>query len=144
MAKNNHVGPEDEIWIVFDVDKQSGSTRRTQVIQATEDACRRGWNVAVSNPCFELWLLLHVSDDLVGVTEEDGKSVERLLRSVLGGYDKRRVPDRCLDKDALSRAMTRARDGDVDQASPIPAFPGTRVYRLMESIFRTQAPRASV
>lgn len=140
IARDRPLGSEDEIWLVFDVDRQSGSTRLTQVIQSSEDAARRGWHVAVSNPCFELWLLLHVTDDLTGVTGRSS-SVEDVLRSLLGGYDKRRVPGDCLNTEALSRAIARARLGDADPENPVPNLPGTRVYRLLESILRTHVPR---
>jgi hypothetical protein len=142
LANSRAVESDDEIWLVYDVDRQSGSTRLKQVIQASDYAVGRGWNVAISNPCFELWLLLHVSEDLADVTDH-GKSVEELLRSVLGTYNKCRVPDRCLNEDALSQATARARLGDTDPASPIPKLPGTRVYRLIESILRNQLPRLS-
>jgi len=125
---------------VFDVDRQSGSTRLTQVIQASQDASQRGWGVAASNPCFEIWLLLHTINDLATVNDY-GDSVEAALRAELGGYDKCRTPVQCLNAEHLSRAMARACLGDTDPASPFPSLPGTRVYRLFESIFRNQTPR---
>ncbi|MEO5728740.1 MAG: RloB family protein [Byssovorax sp.] len=142
VTRERVTGADDEVWLVFDVDRQSGSNRVTQIIQSSKDASERGWDVAVSNPCFEVWLLLHVSDDLAGVTDR-GDSVEAALRSRLGGYDKRRTPAQCLNAEALSRATISARLGDTEPANPIPRLPGTRVYRLFDSIFKTQAPGQS-
>lgn len=139
VAKGQPAGTDDEMWLVFDVDRHSGSTRLTQVIQASQDASQRGWGVAISNPCFEVWLLLHTSNDLATVNDY-GDSVEAALRTELGGYDKSRTPAQCLSAELLSRAMASARLGDTDPESPLPKLPGTRVYRLFESIFRTQAP----
>ncbi|HCA88271.1 MAG TPA: hypothetical protein DEQ61_24110, partial [Streptomyces sp.] len=42
----------DEVWCVFDVDE-------FDVAHAIGEAQRLGVEVAVSNPCFELWLILH-------------------------------------------------------------------------------------
>lgn len=140
VITSHFVGLDDEVWLIFDVDLHSGSNRLTQVIQSSKDASQRGWAVAISNPCFEVWLLLHVSNDLTNINEY-GDSVEAALRSELGGYDKCRTPGQCLNNESLSHAMERARQGDIDPASPVPRFPGTRVYKLFESIFRTQAPR---
>lgn len=137
VAKNRVIGADDEIWLVFDVDRQSGSDRIKQVNHAVTDATQLGWYVAVSNPCFELWLLLHVSDDLTGINDR-GDSIEPKLKAVLGGYNKRRIPAACLSAEAIARATARARQGDTDPVSPFPAMPGTRVYRLIESILRTQ------
>jgi hypothetical protein len=46
----------DEIWCVFDRDEHP------YVEDALALAAQHGINVAFSNPCFELWLLLHVTD----------------------------------------------------------------------------------
>ena len=46
----------DEIWCVFDIDEHPN------VPQAVEEARQVGVEVAVSNPCFELWLVLHIRD----------------------------------------------------------------------------------
>ncbi|MFS8064753.1 MAG: RloB family protein [Byssovorax sp.] len=113
-----------------------------QVIQSSEEASRRGWNVAISNPCFEVWLLLHFSSDLATINDY-GDSVEAVLRSALGSYDKCRTPAQCLNAEALLQAIASARLGDTEPANPIPRLPGTRVYRLFDSIFKTQAPGQS-
>jgi hypothetical protein len=140
VAGERVTGADDELWLVFDVDRHSGSDRLTQVIHASQEASGRGWNVAISNPCFEVWLLLHTRNDLASVTEY-GDSAEAALRSELGSYDKRRTPAPCLNAEALAQAMDRARRGDTDPVNPVPNLPGTRLYRLFESIFRAQAPR---
>ena len=46
-----------EVWCVFDRDETSISPERFN--EAIERAKRTGINVAYSNPCFELWYLLH-------------------------------------------------------------------------------------
>ena len=43
----------DEIWCVFDRDNHAG------VDQVLQEAQREGLKIAFSNPCFELWFLLH-------------------------------------------------------------------------------------
>lgn len=129
---------DDEVWLVFDVDARSGSGRERQVIQVSEDAARRGWNVAVSNPCFELWFLLHVRDDAAGVTEQC-QSVRSQLREMLGGYAKHQLPEACLDTAAIQRAIATARSLDRDPDAPCPALPSTRVYRLVDRLMHARA-----
>ena len=46
----------DHVWVVFDRDEHSGYD---QAVQRCRDA---GIGVAYSNPCFELWLILHVME----------------------------------------------------------------------------------
>ncbi|MFA5815304.1 MAG: RloB family protein [Bacteroidales bacterium] len=50
----------DELWIVFDRDRQNNSTDK--ILQILDHCQQRGYNIALTNPCFELWLLMHVSD----------------------------------------------------------------------------------
>ena len=46
----------DEVWCVFDVDQHPNFA------EAKDQARDNGIRLAVSNPCFELWLLLHFTD----------------------------------------------------------------------------------
>ncbi len=46
----------DEVWCVFDVDAHE------HVPDAKQKAGAHKINLAISNPCFELWLLLHFQD----------------------------------------------------------------------------------
>jgi hypothetical protein len=57
QARKAHRGREyDEVWCVFDVE---GEALRTDVRAAREFAGRHGIQLAVSNPCFEVWFLAH-------------------------------------------------------------------------------------
>ncbi len=121
--------PMDEVWLVFDVDLQSGSTRVRQIHQVDQFARQKGWNVAVSNPCFEVWYLLHLTDDLSAI-DRTCASVEAALRHHLGSYSKRTAPPRCLEQDALTMAISRARSLDVNPRSPVPDR-GSRLHLLL-------------
>lgn len=122
--------PDDEVWLVFDVDAQSGSNRLDQVRETAQDAMRRGWQVAVSNPCFEVWFLLHAPGERQPAPLHPSDIVDALRRA-FGQYNKMHVPTRCLDAAALAEAITHGRAMDVDADAPIPAHGVTRVYRLM-------------
>ncbi len=123
----------DEVWIILDVDLQSGSNRKRQLHQL-DHACRqRGWNVALSNPCFELWYWLHVSDQLASI-DDTCASVEKALREALGGYSKKTPPPACLEWATLALAIQRASDLDTDLRAPIPASRGSRLYRLFQHL----------
>lgn len=55
----------DEIWCVFDVDQHPN------IPQAINDARQSDIRVAVSNPCFELWLVLHREEQTAHVDRHD-------------------------------------------------------------------------
>ncbi|MBP8181837.1 MAG: RloB domain-containing protein [Acidimicrobiia bacterium] len=52
----------DEVWCVFDVDEHE------RFGQAVASARNNGVQLAISNPCFELWLLLHYQDQTAHLT----------------------------------------------------------------------------
>jgi hypothetical protein len=49
----------DECWCVFDVEWPKNHPNLAQALQLAKD---HGIRLAVSNPCFELWLILHFED----------------------------------------------------------------------------------
>lgn len=133
-AEVGTLSPRDEVWLVFDVESLSrNDSRERQVREALDIAWEQKWFVALSNPCFEVWLLLHLTDDLTNI-DGAGRSTEEKLRDLLGGYKKSNVPQSCLNLDAIRNAIARAKARDTDPNSPIPALPGTRVYRLVERL----------
>ena len=44
-------------WLVIDTDRWGANLAKT-----VDDAYQRNFDVAISNPCFEIWLLLHYLD----------------------------------------------------------------------------------
>ena len=48
-----------EYWCVFDVEAPKPHDRLHEAVQMARD---NGINAAISNPCFELWLILHFAD----------------------------------------------------------------------------------
>jgi len=64
-SRRNSAIDFDEIWCVFDVDAHPNLN------QAREEARQSRIRTAVSNPCFELWLILH-AEDLARYTSRRG------------------------------------------------------------------------
>lgn len=92
----------DEVWIVFDKDPDKYLTREPQISKVNE-FCRTEndllkkenvWNVAESNPCFEVWLYYHFKDDVPKFEEIDVSSKwKQIVNDVVnGGFDSQRHP----------------------------------------------------
>lgn len=119
----------DEIWCVFDVDSHP------DVKRAVTEARDAGIEIAVSNPCFELWLVLHVEDRTAAV---DRRSIQRRARE-LGLLDGKSVPasawPRLVDgyDDAKRRAQALDAMHDGDGRAP-GSNPSSGVWRLIDSI----------
>ncbi len=112
----------DETWCVFDVDDFDLQGVAAQAKQA-------GIRLAVSNPCFELWLVLH-HDEHRAVVSCD-KIAER-LRQLVPRYDKTRL--RFTDfahgvEAAVERAQKLEPSGEKHDINP-----STGVWRLVERI----------
>ena len=60
--------PEDEFWIVSDVDDNLDN-HKIEFENAIKECEERGYKYAISNPFFEMWLLLHHDE----VSAEDKK-----------------------------------------------------------------------
>ncbi|GAA0539894.1 RloB family protein [Paractinoplanes ferrugineus] len=61
----------DNAWAVFDVEAPGAhAIPHARLNQAVERAARVGVQCAISNPCFELWLLLHFSSQTAFVNNE--------------------------------------------------------------------------
>lgn len=132
-SKEIHLDSDDEVWLVLDVDMRSGSNRKRQLHQLDHSCRLRGWKVAISNPCFEIWYWLHLSEQLSAINETC-ESVEVALRQLLGGYSKKNPPARCLADAALALAIERAAALDLDPRAPIPTTAGTRLYHLLKCL----------
>ena len=119
----------NEIWCVFDVDDHP------EIISAVAEARQAGIRTAVSNPCFELWLVLHVEDRTAFV---DRHTIQRRAAE-LGLLDSKSIPESAwptiLDgyKDAKRRAQTLDTMHEGDGRNP-GANPSSGVWRLIDSI----------
>lgn len=91
---------QDEVWVLFDRDAHADWDR------ACDQARANQLQVARSNPCFELWLLLHFRAHSAPIERHQ---VRALLREHLPSYDKG-VVERSFFSDLLHRDGSLARD----------------------------------
>ena len=120
----------DELWMVLDVDRWFAENRIQVTHQVLDEAARRSYNVAISNRCFEAWLLYHF--EAVAPHGSVGE-LEARLRVYLGGYSKSRL-DIEKFRPHIAAAVRRAREADVAPDQREPSHPGSRVYRLLEAM----------
>ncbi|HYW06041.1 MAG TPA: RloB family protein [Longimicrobium sp.] len=115
----------DEVWCVFDVDDHA------RLRAARELAERMDIGLAVSNPCFELWLILHFRDHGAHLTS---KQAAVLLGKHMRDYRKHVRYEELSNGyvDAVARAA--ALEQRHSEAGTDGGNPSTRVHRLTERI----------
>ena len=75
-------GEIDEVWCLFDVEAPQNHPNLDEAVTTAEASDVR---LAVSNPCFELWLVLHFADRPAWLNTADAG---RLRRSHDGSFGK--------------------------------------------------------
>lgn len=107
----------DEYWCIFDVESPK-EKEHPRIRDARQMATDNGIHVAVSNPCFELWLLLHFREQTAYLTTE---RAERERSIVDGSSGKHLEPSTYVPRrhDAIRRAEAlRRKHADDGTAFP--------------------------
>jgi len=124
-------GPDfDEIWCVFDVDEHPNIPR------ARQEAFDAGIKIAISNPCFELWLVLHVQDQTASIHRHKAQQLSKSLgltsgKSIQQGKAKEILRTSVGDAIERARALDKRHQGD---GSPPCSNPSTGVWKLAVSL----------
>ena len=129
--------PYDEFWIPIDTDHRFEGRHLSGSNGAIRQAQQARIRVAVSNPCFELWLLLHHEPVASGATFEGCGGVEERLRSLLGSFNKASINPAHFPLAKVHDAIRNARNLEDASESAEHRWPrsvGTQIHRLLESI----------
>lgn len=134
---------DDELWIVVDRDEW-----KSKMLKEVASYCVQNNNLhfCLSNPCFELWLLLHL-EDVSRYGEEEKKRLsanrknskhgttylKKQLKALLGSYTESNYDVYSLLGN-INVAIGRAEILDINPKDRWPQTIGTRVYLLAKSI----------
>lgn len=141
-----NIEDDDELWLVIDRDRW-----HERMLSQVAQLCSQNSHLhfCMSNPCFELWLLLHLED----IREYDDGTAEELalnrknsagvtwlkkrMRDLLGAYSEANY-DAYRLLPFTPQAISIAKEIDTNPNDRWPQSVGTRVYLLMESIMGNQ------
>lgn len=144
--KASKTEPFDQVWCVFDVEVKLTQQARFGLNTALDVAVRSEICIAVSNPCFEIWLLWHKADQTawiasdtvqrlcveLGVTvNEGGKHIQNVNALVENGYQAAKV---------RACNLEQAHDRNVTE-KPEDRNPSSGVYKLIDAIYEAFPPR---
>lgn len=117
----------DEKWMVVDVDKYE-----PQLSRAAQKCIDAGINLAVSNPCFEFWLLLHYlnPDEML----QSCNDVKTVLSPIMDEDENNDSGYSAMFFDKAETAIQRAKQRDnVEERWSNKN--GSRVYKIIERFF---------
>jgi len=118
----------DEIWCVFDRDDHEDIAGTLQM------ARDRGIQVAFSNPCFELWLVLHVAEQTAHVNRVEIQRRCRELGLTVGKRIKKEAVDRLLSGYAEAKQRACALAVMHEETGSQERNPGSDVWRLVDRL----------
>ena len=140
---------DDELWLVIDRDQWEASEIASIAQQCTQNSLL---NLAVSTPCFELWLLLHrvdiakYSEDKIAELllnkshpKQDRTPLRKELYNIIGRFNHKNltphVEEDFLQPEYIQSAIERSQTLDSNLKERwIEGRLGTRVYLLVQSL----------
>lgn len=125
--REHKLGENTEYWAVIDRD----SWHKSEIDEvAAKMALRTNYNLAVSNPCFELWIWLHLGNNR---SFFDRTSCQRQLARLWPEYRKGKYDVQKL-LPGIRQACDRARALDAESEHVWPQNQGTTLYKLIEKL----------
>jgi bifunctional DNA-binding transcriptional regulator/antitoxin component of YhaV-PrlF toxin-antitoxin module len=130
FRKRYDLNQDDMLWLVVDVDRWP--------IRNLSDVCReakqKNYGLAISNPCFEVWLCMHLAD--LDLADQTCKDFGKRLKTILGKYDKANL-DLSIYQPLIAEAINRAKNLHPELQNHWPTGIGSHVYRLVEILVQS-------
>jgi hypothetical protein len=127
----------DEVWIVVDVDEYAHALERV-----IANAKSVGLAVALSNPCFEIWLVWHEQALTRYVSISEAQDVAKRLGMLAGGHGKDVVIDRVRRRFCTAEGNALRAENEHARATRLfpENNPSSGVHRLVRAILGTIGP----
>lgn len=118
----------DEYWCIFDVDAHPYLDEAIALAEAN------GVKIAISNPCIELWFLLHFHDQTAYI---ERREATRLIREKLGSG--KGLAPQALDElgenfDVAKERAVRLEAKHRGDGTPAPGNPSSGVWNLIDAL----------
>ncbi len=117
---------EDELWLMIDVDRW----KEKELAKVCKGCVQKSYSLAVSNPCFEVWLYLHFTD--IVQIDFSCKDFKKELKQIIGSYNSSNLQGEKFYEN-VGVALKRAKKLDKNNERWPSSF-GTQVYKVVEKI----------
>ncbi|WP_420638781.1 RloB family protein [Candidatus Poriferisocius sp.] len=136
----------DQVWCIFDVESSNEPNEPNKcknLLEARNLARKNGIKVATSNPCFELWLVLHFQDHTKPVSTSD---IQKVRHGCDGSTGKEVNAAQYMDVQRMDEAVARAKrlqERHRREQRPFPDDnPSSGMYLFLEAIGYQGEPKA--
>lgn len=99
---------DDSLWLLLDKDRWTQPNHVLNFTEVLTQARQSGVNVAISGPCFDYWIALHLAKEFDPSLVGDCESVRSMMIKLGYNYNKVEVDLRFLTNEALDRAIQRS------------------------------------
>lgn len=141
--------PQDQVWVIYD--RESTSKYSDALHQeALDEARKNNVNVALSNVCFEYWLLLHLKNLAPAMRDCDTLIASNAFKAAfneleISRYEKKssdEVAQKLMNESFLKNAKEHATNinqqtlnsSSFNETTPHKLRPYTNVHKLLEAI----------
>lgn len=129
FAQKYDLGKEDTLCLVLDVDRWGERNLSSVCRQAKQ----KKYCLAISNPCFEAWLCLHL--DNLNPNDTTCQHFKTRLQSMLGSYNSSNI-DVSHFVEHIQDAVQRAKQLHPNTNQNWTPTPGSHVYRVVEMLLK--------
>lgn len=134
--KNGHILASDDVWAWIDRDKWQISD--IEHLKSWKDQGEvEHFDVGVSDPKFELWLLYHFEK---GNGQRTPEEIDRKLKGYIQDYQKD-IPKDLIDWKSVKRAIENAKSKDKDYKGNV-NYPHSEIYRMLERMISIAEKRS--
>jgi hypothetical protein len=127
----------DQFWLCIDTDHWANSGHIANLTQVLRHCKQKNYLVAISKPCFDLWLLLHF-EDVAPADSRTCREIAQRLSELVEDYGKKSCDQMPLKRTMVSSAVERAQRLDTGN-SLIPETASTAVYKIIVALRQRDA-----
>ncbi len=125
------IGDEDRLWYVGDTDHWTQPNHIQKLVEVRRLCKQKGIGFSLSNPCFDLWLLLHFAK-FPNETNLTCEEIGKRIRIKAGRFDKTKVYNLPIDINRVATAIKRSKANYPGEE--IPAQLQTSVHLIIEDL----------
>ena len=118
-------GGDYELWFVIDLDKW---LKHNHIHNVYKEIKGKHWNIAISNPCFEVWLAAHFSKNSPEEEPHKCSSWKQFVPTLCGAFDPHKHP-------SLIPVAIENCESNLIEDGYVPEVGSSQIFRLGKKVY---------